>query len=81
MWRGGTNGALDCNGQCHAGEIRAGLSDRNGLNSWGGLPRESGTDTKRCNRGGKAFCCEAGIFDEVVRDCHWRKGSVFIMEF
>jgi hypothetical protein len=73
LWRGGTAGASDCNGQCHEGEIRAPLGDHNGLNSWGGFPREGGTDTKQCNRGGKAFCCASGMFDSVLAQCTTRR--------
>ncbi|KAK4442801.1 glycoside hydrolase [Podospora aff. communis PSN243] len=66
-WRGGKG--LDCNGQCHAGEVKIAGS------SWGGEPSESGTG--KCGRGGKALCCEVGVDDPMyVNDgCHWDQGN------
>jgi len=67
MWRGGGGGVGggDCNGQCHANEVKIGGS------SWGGSPGESGTG--RCSRGGKAFCCTVEL-EAVTSDCYWTKG-------
>jgi hypothetical protein len=48
------------------------------LNSWGGFPRADGTDTKQCNRGGKAFCCMSGMFESVVKGCSWKKRLVIL---
>jgi chitinase len=67
LWRGGTGGASDCNGQCHSGEVKV-FGD-----SWGGQLREPGTDTTKCTRGIKVFCCEAPLWDEVKNNCRWVK--------
>ncbi|KAF9888672.1 hypothetical protein FE257_008430 [Aspergillus nanangensis] len=64
QWRGG---GKDCNGQCHAGEVKISGS------SWGGTPGESGTG--RCNRGGKAFCCEMGLYSTLADKCYWTGGN------
>ncbi len=61
MWRGG---GKDCNGRCHDGEVKVTTS------SWGGTPGESSA-TSKCNRGTKAFCCKAALFDSLTADCHW----------
>lgn len=37
----------------------------------GGFKAES--STKKCSRGGKAFCCEAGDFKNLVSGCYWTK--------
>lgn len=63
QWRGSGG---DCNGQCHAGEVNIAGS------SWGGTPGESGTN--RCGRGGKAFCCQMGLFDDLTDGCYWTSG-------
>ncbi|KAJ6071566.1 hypothetical protein N7499_009580, partial [Penicillium canescens] len=65
QWRGGPAHG-DCNGQCHAGEVKVTTS------SWGGLPGESGTG--RCGRGSKALCCEMGTYDSLLDNCYWSKG-------
>ncbi|KAI1840789.1 hypothetical protein JX266_012996 [Neoarthrinium moseri] len=71
QWRGGnggTNAGRDCNGQCHAGEVLLDQSD------YGGSPGES-SDTAKCTRGKKAFCCEMGIFTDLLSDCSWTDGN------
>ncbi|RDW83598.1 glycoside hydrolase family 18 protein [Aspergillus mulundensis] len=68
QWRGGSGGkGSDCNGQCHAGEVKISSS------SWGGTPGESGTG--RCGRGSKALCCEMGTFDTLLAECYWTSGN------
>lgn len=70
QWRGGTGGTnagRDCNGQCHAGEVKITMSD------YGGEPGES-SETAHCTRGQKAFCCEMGIFDDALSQCNWSDG-------
>ncbi|KAF2130126.1 glycoside hydrolase family 18 protein, partial [Dothidotthia symphoricarpi CBS 119687] len=66
-WRGGGGGSGggDCNGQCHANEVKIGGS------SWGGSPGESGTG--RCSRGGKALCCTVEL-EAVTSGCYWTTG-------
>ncbi|KAJ6111424.1 hypothetical protein N7523_007485 [Penicillium sp. IBT 18751x] len=64
QWRGGPAHG-DCNGQCHAGEVKVTNS------SWGGLPGESGTG--RCGRGSKALCCEMGTYDSLLDDYYLSK--------
>ncbi|KAK1753839.1 hypothetical protein QBC47DRAFT_430865, partial [Echria macrotheca] len=59
-WRGG---GLDCNGQCHEGEVHLFWSNR------GGEPTEG--DQGKCNRGGKVFCCKMDEFPNLTRDCRW----------
>lgn len=61
MWRGSGG---DCNGRCHEGEVTITQS------SWGGLPGES-SETKKCRRGKKAFCCQANQFDDLTDTCRW----------
>ncbi|KAF2495510.1 hypothetical protein BU16DRAFT_561793 [Lophium mytilinum] len=65
VWRGGTGKAYDCNGQCHVGETLI-LK-----NSWGGLPTEEGGNQKKCRRGYKVFCCEAGGWKDLIEGCYW----------
>ncbi|KAH8427983.1 glycoside hydrolase family 18 protein [Aspergillus melleus] len=60
-WRGGTG---DCNGQCHPGEATLFWS------SWGG-GFEAQSDTTRCSRGAKVFCCEAGNWKKATEGCYW----------
>lgn len=70
QWRGGTGGTdagRDCNGQCHAGEVKITTS------GYGGSPGES-SETAHCTRGQKAFCCEMGIFSDALGQCNWSKG-------
>ncbi|EUC49054.1 glycoside hydrolase family 18 protein [Bipolaris oryzae ATCC 44560] len=62
MWRGSGG---DCNGQCHANEVKIGGS------SWGGYPGEG--HTGRCSRGGKALCCTVDT-EPVTHGCYWTKG-------
>ncbi|KAL3429986.1 hypothetical protein BDV09DRAFT_31381 [Aspergillus tetrazonus] len=65
LWRGSSSS--DCNGQCHAGEVKISSS------SWGGTPGESGTG--RCGRGSKAFCCEMGSLSTLLESCYWTSGN------
>ncbi|UKZ93576.1 uncharacterized protein TrAFT101_008486 [Trichoderma asperellum] len=70
QWRGGTGGTnagRDCNGQCHAGEVKITMSD------YGGSPGES-SEKAHCTRGKKAFCCEMGIFNDAIGQCNWSNG-------
>ncbi|KAG6039145.1 hypothetical protein E4U41_003161 [Claviceps citrina] len=70
QWRGGTGGTnagRDCNGQCHAGEVKITMS------GYGGSPGES-SETAHCTRGQKAFCCQMGIFNDALRNCEWSSG-------
>ncbi|KAK3326621.1 hypothetical protein B0H66DRAFT_589196 [Apodospora peruviana] len=60
-WRGG---GLDCNGQCHTGEVALFYSKKGG-----GPASESGE--KKCNRGNKVFCCEDRSFRDNVVGCYW----------
>ncbi|RKU40671.1 hypothetical protein DL546_003055 [Coniochaeta pulveracea] len=63
QWRGSGG---DCNGQCHVGEQKIHGS------SWGGgFKAES--STHKCSRGGKAFCCEAGDWKNLISGCSWTK--------
>ncbi|KAF2009039.1 glycoside hydrolase family 18 protein [Aaosphaeria arxii CBS 175.79] len=62
MWRGSGG---DCNGQCHANEVKIGGS------SWGGYPGEG--KTGRCSRGGKALCCNVQV-EAINEGCYWTKG-------
>ncbi|KAL4937867.1 hypothetical protein BDV06DRAFT_232270 [Aspergillus oleicola] len=64
QWRGG---GKDCNGQCHPGEATLFGS------SWYGGGFEAESDTSRCNRGYKVFCCGAGDWKDVIQGCHWTK--------
>jgi chitinase len=64
-WRGGTGKADQCNGQCHSGEVMTLQS------SWGGFPREKGTDTKQCHHGAKAYCCDAPDWEKIADVCRW----------
>ncbi|KAB8246301.1 hypothetical protein BDV35DRAFT_230595 [Aspergillus flavus] len=65
QWRGG---GRDCNGQCHAGEIKLFTSSTGG-GDYNGFQSQSGT--KKCKRGTKAFCCEDSTFDNLTLDCYW----------
>ena len=65
-WRGG---GLDCNGQCHGGEVTLFYSKKGG-----GPDSESGE--KKCNRGNKAFCCVDDSFRENFAGCHWASWCV-----
>ncbi len=58
-WRGG---GLDCNGQCHEGEVQLWAS------SWGGGP---GNQVDKCFRGTKAFCCKSLEYSLATYGCHW----------
>lgn len=60
IWRGSGG---DCNGQCHEGEAAIFNS------SWGGSPTES--NTNKCSRGFKQFCCQAGDWNQVIDGCRW----------
>ncbi|KAH7303662.1 glycoside hydrolase superfamily [Stachybotrys elegans] len=60
-WRGG---GLDCNGQCHKGEVNL-FSSRKG----GGPRSESGE--RKCNRGRKMFCCVDEDFSRDTESCYW----------
>ncbi|KAF2824330.1 glycoside hydrolase [Ophiobolus disseminans] len=61
-WRGHVS---DCNGQCHPGESLVMRS------SWGGSPTEARGNTKKCTRGVKAFCCDAGGWKTITDQCYW----------
>ncbi|KAH8692487.1 hypothetical protein GQ44DRAFT_635769, partial [Phaeosphaeriaceae sp. PMI808] len=61
-WRGHVS---DCNGQCHPGESLVMRS------SWGGSPTEDKGNTKKCTRGVKAFCCDAGGWKTITDQCYW----------
>ncbi|KAK4164086.1 glycosyl hydrolases family 18-domain-containing protein [Cladorrhinum sp. PSN259] len=63
QWRGS---ASECNGQCHPGEQKVHGS------SWGGGFKAE-DDTTKCTRGGKAFCCEAGDWKNLISGCSWTK--------
>uniref|UniRef100_A0A0N7HV81 chitinase n=1 Tax=Hypocrella siamensis TaxID=696354 RepID=A0A0N7HV81_9HYPO len=70
QWRGGTGGTnagRDCNGQCHAGEVKITMS------GYGGSPGES-SETAHCTRGQKAFCCGIGVFNDALGQCSWSDG-------
>ncbi|RWA12800.1 hypothetical protein EKO27_g2300 [Xylaria grammica] len=60
IWRGGGG---DCNGQCHPGEATLFGS------SWGGWPTES--NQRKCSRGYKVFCCDAGDWKDIMSSCYW----------
>jgi chitinase len=60
-WRGSGG---DCNGQCHEGEVKVSSS------SYGGHPGES-SETKKCNRGDKAFCCKTTQYASLTEGCRW----------
>ncbi|KAK4186062.1 hypothetical protein QBC35DRAFT_453660 [Podospora australis] len=70
LWRGGNNngflGGLDCNGQCHEGEIQLFGSSN------GGFPQSPNSNLKRCTRGIKSFCCTQNDFPELVKGCVWK---------
>lgn len=65
QWRGGTGGAVYCNGQCHEGEVTLFKSGD------GGWPHEDGTDETQCSHGYKYFCCEQPGHDDLLSDCYW----------
>lgn len=36
------------------------------LSSWGGFPREEGTDARQCSHGAKAFSCDAEGWGDIT---------------
>lgn len=64
LWRGGTDGSRNCNGQCHEGEATIWSS------SWGGgFNFETGASLKKCKNGKKAFCCPAPEYSVLTYGC------------